>query len=456
MKKKISLTYLFAFISLLWYIILYYQIDRSQFLILISGVLTLGAIYFYWIVIKPFTKKEIISLAILFRVVFLVGTPNFSDDFNRFIWDGKVIVNGGNPYNYTPTQLLDKQVEFRVGNFENLYENLNSKDYYTVYPPVNQFLFAAAELFGNGNTFYSVVFMKLFILLFEIGLIFLIFKMLKKLKLKESLAQIYALNPLVIIELTGNVHFEGVMLFFLLLGFWLVLTNSLFVAGIAVGLAINTKIVPLLFLPLFLPLLGLIKSLKLYAVIAVLSIILITPFINPTLILNFSDSLGLYFQSFEFNASFYYVIKGISYIFLGYKSTLVGVLIPATIFLLAVFSTIKLYRITKFEPPAKFDFLLFIRYALPLLFVFYSFASTVHPWYIINLVILSVFIPSRAVLSWSILSFVSYFAYSAYIENNYQGVFHDSIWYYIIIGIEYSIVFIFYIFDRRNKLKYEN
>ncbi len=435
----------------MWYIILYHLTERSEFFILIFGVFTLGAIYFYWVVIKPLTKFEIIGLAILFRVVLLFGTPNFSDDFNRFIWDGKVSLSGGNPYELTPTQMINKKVNFRVGNIEEIYSNLNSKNYYTVYPPVNQVIFAVSEFAGNGNVQSSVLYMKLFILLFEIGLIFLLFKMLRKLKLKESLAQIYALNPLVIIELTGNVHFEGIMLFFFMLGLWFLLTNKIILSGLAIALAVNTKIVPLLFLPLFLPLLGLVKSVRLYASIAVFSILMILPFLSETLINNFGQSLELYFQSFEFNASFYYLVKGISHYLLDYKTSLIGSFIPIAVFLFAIYLTYDLYRKNKTSNTSKFDLQLFISSAVPLMLVFYLLASTIHPWYIINLLVLCVFIPNKAIMFWSILIFLSYFAYSNYIETHFSGNFHDSNWYYFLTAVQYILVLTVYFFDKKRE-----
>lgn len=446
MNPRFLLKYVLVLLSLLWYVLLYYYIERSEFIFLISGILILSGIYFYWLKTAPFSVKEVVIIAIVFRASLLVDIPNFSDDCYRFVWDGKIMNEIGNPYEYTPTQILSSNASFSDEKTQGLYTKLNSKDYYTVYPPVNQFLFSTSVFLGGGRVSESIFWMKLLILLFEIGLLFLLFRILRKLKLKESLAQIYAFNPLVVIELTGNIHFEGIMIFFFLWGIYLIYLNRMLLASVCIGAAISVKLIPLLFLPLFLPLLGIKKSVKLYLGIGLTFILLLVPFITQTLIDNFGESLNLYFQSFEFNASLYYLFKGVSHLFLGYKTNLIGVITPIVIFSLAILFTIKLYR----KKLPYFQVTLFAKYASQLLFVFYLLSSTIHPWYVINLVFFSVFIKERVYLIWSMGAFISYFAYSTYVENYApNGNFHDYFWYYFLIVIEYSIVLIFFIFENR-------
>jgi hypothetical protein len=227
--------------------------------------------------------------------------------------------------------------------------------------------------------------------------------------------------------------------------------NKIIVASIFIGLAVSVKIVPLLILPLFLPLLGFKKSLKLYVGIGVTNVLLVFPFISQAVIDNFSQSLNLYFQSFEFNASFYYMFKSISYFFLGYKTSFIGTITPIVVLLTALWFTFLLY---KKKGVKEFDLALFAKYASGLLFVFYLLASTIHPWYVINLVVFSVFIFNKAYLLWSLLIFLSYFAYSNFVvELATNSDFHSYNWYYYLVFFEYAIVIIFFIFESRNKNK---
>jgi hypothetical protein len=195
--------------------------------------------------------------------------------------------------------------------------------------------------------------------------------------------------------------------------------------------------------------LGFKKSLKLYVGIGVTSVLLVLPFISQAVIDNFSQSLNLYFQSFEFNASFYYLFKSISYLFLGYKTSFIGIITPIVVLLTALWFTFLLY---KNKIVKEFDLALFAKYASGLLFVFYLLASTIHPWYVINLVVFSVFIFNRAYLLLSFLIFLSYFAYSNFVvELAPNSDFHSYNWYYYLVFFEYAIVIIFFIFELRKK-----
>ncbi len=450
---KKNLNYLLFIFSLLGYFFLYYGIERDEFFKLIAGVVILGVSYFYWLKSSALTIKQILVFALVFRVVLLFDAPNFSDDYNRFLWDGIVLNEGMNPYENTPNQIV-KEGLIDNKNLTSLYDNLNSQGYYTVYPPLNQFFFSASFFLSGNNWQLGLFFMKLIILLFDMGLIYILMLILRRMKLKENLAQIYALNPLVIIELTGNVHFEGVMIFFLFLGIYTLMNNKVLLASVFIGLAISVKLVPLLLLPLFLPLLGFKKSIKLYLGIGITSIILVVPFISQAVIDNFSESLNLYFQSFEFNASFYYVFKSISYYFIGYKSSSIGVFSPMIVFGTALLFTFLIYKKKKSET-LEFDITLFAQFASSLLFVFYLLASTVHPWYVINILVFSVFIKNKAFVLWSLLAFISYFAYSNYVvELAPNGDFHQFNLYYVLVFIEYLVVLFWFLFDlKKSRVK---
>jgi len=67
--------------------------------------------------------------------------------------------------------------------------------------------------------------------------------------------------------------------------------------------------------------------------------------------------------------------------------------------------------------------------------VYFLLSTTVHPWYLATLVLLSVFSNYKYVIVWSLVIVLSYLAY-ANKDNT------ENLW---LIGIEYSIVFLFII-----------
>jgi len=89
-----------------------------------------------------------------------------------------------------------------------------SAKHFSNYPPLNQFIFAFTVLLGGKSILGSVIVMRGTIVLADIGIFYFGRKLLKNINQSPHLIFWYFLNPLVIIELTGNLHFEGVMLFF--------------------------------------------------------------------------------------------------------------------------------------------------------------------------------------------------------------------------------------------------
>ncbi|MEM9023910.1 MAG: hypothetical protein AAGB22_09215, partial [Bacteroidota bacterium] len=283
-----------------------------------------------------------------------------------------------------------------------LYDQLNSPQYFTVYPPVHQLFFYASGLFGH-SLYASTLILKLPILLAECGTIWLLPRLLRQLQLPSENAAWYTLNPLVIIELSGNLHYEGVMIFFLVLALWWVVRGHWIASAAAFALAVNTKLLPLMFLPFFIRRLGWGRSMIYGLLVGGITALLFWPFLEPALIANFSDSLGLYFKSFEFNASIYYVVRWIGYQVVGYN------VIAKAGFILSLVAGGLILATALLERTARWD-------RLPLRWltaqaIYYALAVIVHPWYLSTLVLLAAFTRFRYVMVWSAMATVSYVTY---------------------------------------------
>ena len=91
--------------------------------------------YYFTIKKSLFSVNELLLVGLLIRLTLLPTTPELSDDFYRFLWDGQLMVEGVNPYLHLPSKIALQSTEF-----QELFPFLNSPHYYTIYPTVIQFI----------------------------------------------------------------------------------------------------------------------------------------------------------------------------------------------------------------------------------------------------------------------------------------------------------------------------
>ncbi len=420
----------FALGSGMAYTYLAYFHERTSFFIFWSAVAFLFGAYTFFLATKASYFRLLIVLGLLFRLVGVAALPTLSDDYFRFFWDGTLLLEAYNPYLYLPSTLIESPEAVKLGLDKVLFEALNSPDYYTVYPPFNQLIFAFSVWLAAHHIWWAVVAMRLVIFGAELMSLFFMYRLLKFYKLPTTYLLGYWLNPLVIVEAVGNLHFEGVMFAFVLMGiYFLQVKNNLYTAGFAFALAIVTKLIPLLMLPLLWRYLGFKKGFLFCISTCVLVLLSFLPFLSNALLSNLSSSIGLYFQKFEFNASIYYLLRSLGFWWYGYNiiATLGRVLSMLT--LLGILGIAFYFPIKKPQDLPKA--------LLWSLFFYYSLATTVHPWYVLMLVGLSVFTPYRFALLWS---FTVLWSYAAYQNDDYD---ENLVW----VGLEYSFVIVWLLWE---------
>lgn len=423
---------LLVFLSLVFYGIFAYHLDRTDFIKLLALFVALFFFCFKLVQFEKWNFKFILVVGILFRLVFLLAEPNLSQDFFRFIWDGELVRQFINPYLNVPNTLIE-QSNLMIANAQELYNGMGSLSarHYSNYPPLNQLLFALAALLGGKSILGSIIVMRGTIILADIGIFYFGRKLLKNINQSPHLIFWYFLNPLVIIELTGNLHFEGVMLFFFVWALYLLSVHKWQLAAIVYACSISIKLVPLLFLPLFLKHFKLKQSLPFYAIIGVTSLLLFAPFYADEFISNYSQTIGLWFSNFEFNAGLWNMIKYIGIQFDSKPWELIktyGKITPiVTIVAVLLFTFLKKNE----KLPVLITSMLWV------LTFYYFISATVHPWYIIFLVVLTAFTKYRYAFIWSAAIVLSYFAYSI-------ADFKENLW---LLAIEYIAVCTFLIYE---------
>jgi alpha-1,6-mannosyltransferase len=415
------------------YFVLGYYFERQEFLLLIFIYTFVFAIYFFYCNSKRINAKIMLQIGLLFRIALLFSTPFLSQDFYRFIWDGRLIMAGINPYAFTPNQIINSPDT--IPQLKELYQGMGSlsASHFTNYPPFNQLIFALGGLVAGKSILGTTIFFRLVIILADVGIFYFGRKVLIHLKQNPNKIFWYFLNPLVILELTGNLHFEGVMLFLLILGIYYLIQNKWLIASLFIALSISTKLLPLLLLPLLWQIVRPEKRLRFYSLILLLNIIFFLPFLTSNLVKNYTTSIALWFVNFEFNASIYYLVRAIGFYTNGYNIIgVVGKIIPLiSIAIILFFAFIK--KNNSFEK--------IMVHSLMVLSLYFFLSTTVHPWYCINLVLLGVFTKYKFPIVWSFFIILSYYAYSV---NPFKENFY-------LLLVEYGVVYGVFLYEINTK-----
>jgi hypothetical protein len=402
-----------------------YDFNRENFLGLFGCFSILFATYFFLVKgAKKETFNQLLGVSILYRLFFLLSIPTLSDDYFRFIWDGQLVLNGINPFDFLPSE-----VSIDFPNKAELLAGMNSPNYYTVYPPIAQVVYFLSAWLSPNSILGSIIVMRSIIIAAEIGIIILLPKLLRLLNMNPLTSLWYILNPLVIIELTGNLHFEGIVLFFFLLAVYLIALNKEKLGAIAWAFAAATKLIPIFFLPIVLRKLSVKKSMFFYSVFGITFIALWIPFYNSALLPHFLESVSLYSKTFEFNASVYYIIRAIGFEVTGWNIIATAGPWLANIAYLGILIILLKKKIISWN-----GFFIALLFALSL---YYLLALIVHPWYSITLVFLAVFTRFRFPMLWSFLAVLSYWAYS-------NPAFQENLW---LVGVEYVLVIGFVVWE---------
>lgn len=399
-----------------------YYLQRAHFTAILGSMGALFLIYAY--LIAFFYKNEsafnaLYGLGICLRLLLLFNIPNLSDDIYRFLWDGHLWLQGVHPFSMTPNEYVQTHAGLSATDSV-LYANMNSRAYFTVYPPVCQLIFAVATRLAPDGIWGAMVIIKLFLCVFEIISIQLLRR------LAGSKAAIwYALNPLIVVELVGNCHFEAALICFLLAALWALRKQQWTLSAVFLALSIASKLLPLLFLPIIWRYLGWWRGLRYCVLVGFATLLCFLPIFNWEVVQHLAASIDLYFQKFQFNASIYYLCTLVGFWETGWQigakiGPWLGVAIMVGVFVLALFTEkTKKARWVSFESALLFASFLHL-----------SLSATVHSWYVSVPFVLALLGKWNFPIAWTFLALCSYSHYSG-------GVYMEK---YPWIIAEYSLL----------------
>ncbi|HKI78261.1 MAG TPA: hypothetical protein VKA26_06945 [Ignavibacteriaceae bacterium] len=239
----------------------------------------------------------IILFGIVFRITLLPAVNTTSPDVNRYIWEGKILYHGFNPYTTSPDDEHLSQFH------DNLYRKVTFKDMTAIYPPMAQLTFVAAYVISGEN----LIGLKLIYLLFDLLIIFFLLKLfyIKKIDLNNII--LYAWIPLVLLEFFVNTHLDLIGILFMILFIYFMEKEKFYIASVFFTFSFLSKMFPIILLPLIIKKAGIKKSFRFVLIFAGLIILFYFPFIYKDF--SIFSSLTTYLKTWQFNASAFYLLK---------------------------------------------------------------------------------------------------------------------------------------------------
>lgn len=372
----------------------------------------------------------IISFSIIFRFTLLPVIP--SDDIYRYIWEGKLQLNMINPYTYAPDAV--ELEHFR----DNLYPEINHKHLTTIYPPLALISFAIADFLSH-----SVMAMKLIFITFDLLIVLVLTKFIRKVRQNPLSILIYAWSPLVLISFAARGHCDSLQIFFATLAIYLYYCRKNRLSVAVMGMAIVSKFISVIIVPFFI----LRNRYKYISIPALVIIAFYLPYI--------SAGTGLFSTLLHFGADYHFNDSGHFII----KCLTSGSATLTKIVTVLVFGGTLLYLYKKFytnrdSDASKDDDTL--RYSFIAIGTFLILAPTVHPWYLTWIVPFLCFYHSKA---WLILTgtvvfyyFMNHKLFSTIIEYNGEWVWQEVHWLKLPEYLPFLVLLVYdYLKNRKRK-----
>jgi len=349
----------------------------------------------------------IIIFALMFRITLLPATP--SDDIYRYLWEGKLQLNGINPYSHPPES---SSLEYLRDGF---FSDINHKHLSTIYPPLTLMVFAIADYVSH-----TIISMKSVFLIFDVLSIFILLRFLKVMG-KDSLNVLtYAWSPLILISFAARGHCDSLQIFLVILALYLCALRKNLRTAVSIGLAAMSKFIFIIIAPF------LIQGRKIRYVIALFSIIavLYLPYI--------SAGKGLFSTLFHFGTQYHFNDSAHFLIF----CLCIGSPLASKIVTALIFGAVLLYLYKKHlnlfitDDIEMNNFVL--NYAFVAIGTFLILVPTLHPWYLTWIIPFLCFNKNRAwlVLTGTVICyyFMSHELFSKLIWYNDEWVWKEVHW----------------------------
>ena len=213
---------------------------------LIIAYLALGAMALGLFLLLPFHASPsrialwILLPALLARIALTPHEP--SDDVNRYLWEGRLVAEGVNPYAHAPNDTA--LAEFAEG--DPWHAGINHADMSAAYPPLVLGIFSLLY-----RIHYHPLAVKALVVFFDMLAVVFLLGILHDRRLPLRWAVLYSLNPLILMAFAAEGHFDALQSAFLLGTIWCHGRGKWVWMFLLAGAAVQTKYVAVLALPFF-------------------------------------------------------------------------------------------------------------------------------------------------------------------------------------------------------------
>lgn len=182
----------------------------------------------------------ILGVAAALRLLLIPLPPSLSDDTLRYVWDGKVLAAGHNPYLHAP------EAPELAALRDPVWERMPHKEVPTVYPPLALAVFTVA-----GFLPHPLIGVKILLTFAELLGCFLLTRLAVSLGKPAGRAIWYCWSPLAVLEVAGMGHVDGLLMAGMVAAVGYLVSQKPSRAGLAAAAGVLAKLVPLALLPLW-------------------------------------------------------------------------------------------------------------------------------------------------------------------------------------------------------------
>ncbi len=350
----------------------------------------------------------VLLMALVCRLLFLPMEP--SDDIHRYIWEGRVQIEGINPYKVSPSDPSLKYLQ------DASWSAINHPKETAIYPPGIELLFSILTRITTRPFDFKVLFA-----LIDMGSILVLLSLLRMTQGHPKWALLYAVNPVVLLAFAGEGHLDALMIFFMLTTLWCFHKKKWKTMFLMAAFSFHVKYTACILWPFLFQ-----RTTLKYSWVLIGTTII--PFLCFGSLVEVGETLYTFTTTLHFNSSLHYILGT----FLG-SFSLASYVCGLTLFFLIIFFRYKI------DDPIQgslwgFGSLLLL-------------APTVHFWYLTWIIPFLCFVPSPA---WILFCGTLAFSFASQGNMHATGTWKE---FHMITALEYIPVYGLLLFSViRNRL----